>query len=401
MLVMIHNNPARIEDGKFLIDRKFHVGMQRYVSLLEEPILTVHPQGNSLERTMDLICIPEEDLGYQVMTLETDRRGRPLAHESSRLRIAIAQSRLVYGYGFGCEQIARSMGIPYVLVLEYDLQTQLTMATAQAKNSLVKAVRAARVIGKFLGVDIPAIRHASGVHCNGYPIFDAIRRFAPHRLLYLDSRMSRDFVMDADALEQRLDKRRPDVPLRLIYSGRYEKVKGALDAVMVAEKCLRQGLNIEMHCYGQGAQRDEMHRVAASVTGGVARIHIHDAVPYPTLVALSKTFDVFVCCHIQGDPSCTYLESMGAGLPIVGYANAMWRRLSETSQVGFCSVVGRPQDVVDGISQLLSNNTLLAEMSRRARTFALDHTYEHEFQLRIDGLKAALNHPGNRGGRLV
>lgn len=388
MLAMIHSNPARIENGQFLIDRKFHVGMQKYVSLLDEPILTVHPQGNSADSTMDLISVPEKDLEYRVMTLETDRRGRPLEHESVRLRSAIAQSRLVYGYGFGSAQMARSLGIPYVLVLEYDLQTQLTMATAQAKNLLVKTVRTARVIGKYVAVDIPSIYYARSVHCNGYPIFDEIKRFSPHRLIYLDSRMSSDFIIEADALEHRLKKRNKNVPLRLIYSGRYEKVKGALDAVRVAVECLRRGLNIEMYCYGQGSQREEMQQVAAAC--GDARIHINDAVPYPTLVALSKNFDVFVCCHIQGDPSCTYLESMGAGLPIVGYGNAMWRRLSEISNVGFQSDVGRPQYMVEGIAQLESDNTLLAEMSRRSRKFALDHTYEHEFQLRVDGLKEVL-----------
>ena len=390
MLTMIHNNPARFEAGQFLVDRKFHVGMQRYAELVSEPITTVHPQSREDDLTMDLIRVPEGELGYRVITLQTDRRGKLLAPEALRLRDLVGRSSLVYGYGFDTSKMARSLGVPYILVLEYDLKTQLTMVSAQARNRLVKSVRMARQIWRYATSELPALRHAHSVHCNGYPIFDEVERMCANRLLYLDSRMSRDLVVGGEELEARLRSRRQGVPLRLLFSGRYEQVKGALDAVKVAAECLRRGMNIEMHCYGQGSQKDEMRRVAASVAGGAQRIHVNDAVPYPTLVALSKTFDVFVCCHIQGDPSCTYLESMGAGLPIVGYGNRMWRRLSESSNVGFWSEMGRPTGVADSINQLVINQVLLGEMSRRARQFALEHTYEHEFQRRIDGLNAAL-----------
>jgi colanic acid/amylovoran biosynthesis glycosyltransferase len=123
------------------------------------------------------------------------------------------------------------------------------------------------------------------------------------------------------------DATRRHNPNQLLYSGRYEPMKGAHDAVLVAVECLRRGLNVEMHCYGQGNLRDAMERTAT----GWNRIHIHDPIPYPELVQLSQSFDLFVCCHVQGDPCCTCLESFGTGLPIVGYANRMWRRLCATS----------------------------------------------------------------------
>lgn len=77
-----------------------------------------------------------------------------------------------------------------------------------------------------------------------------------------------------------------------------------------------------MHCYGQGPLRGEMDRLAGQ-TAAHGQILIHDTIPYPELFERSRTFGLFVCCHVQGDPSCAYLETFGSGLPIVGYANRM------------------------------------------------------------------------------
>src|ERR1700722_10242190 len=119
-----------------------------------------------------------------------------------------------------------------------------------------------------------------------------------------------------------------------------------------------------------------------------SRMHIHDAIPYPDLVKLSRTFDLFVCCHIQSDPSCTYLESFGAGLPIVGYYNRMWRGLLKASGAGYASPMGKPTKVVDDIAKLITAREL-DELSARALEFAKRHTFELEFQKRVDPLNAA------------
>lgn len=390
MLTMIHNNPAYVENGRFQIDRKFHVGMQNYVASIASPILTIHPERQGDQGGMDLVEVPVSELGYEVMTVKTDPSGQPVPAERVRLREAIARSKFVCGYGLGAPEIARSLRVPYILVLEYDLRTQLTVTTTQVRSVARKAIRSLRCTWKYATRDLPAMRHAHSLHCNGYPIFDETKHFNDKRLLYLDSRMSRDLVISAEKLSTRLRERASGKSLRLLFSGRYEPLKGALDAVQVGVECLRRGMDVEMHCYGQGSLHDEMRRVAEQAPGRAGRIHIHDAAPYPELVQLSKSFDVFVCCHIQGDPSCTYLESFGAGLPIVGYGNRMWKRLNESSGVGFWSAMKRPMLVADDIQKLASDSRLLAEMSLRARDFALEHAYEHEFARRTDALNAAL-----------
>lgn len=385
---MVHTNLATLEHGLLRIDRKFHLGMQAYVEKIRAPLLTIHPETSPGTAIMDAIEVPCSELPYRVMTVKVDRAGRPLPSEILRLREQISRSRLVYVGGLGSPEIARALGVPYILVLEYDLQTQITVTTTQVTSLPRRAIRAARCAWAYATTSVPEMRRAHSLHCNGYPIYDATRSYNANSLLYLDSRMSTDMIIPREQLAARLATRARRA-LRLLFSGRYERMKGVDDAVRVAVECLRRGLDIEMHFYGQGSLRAEMAGIAAGATHP-ERIQIHDAIPYPELVQVSRSFDVFVCCHIQSDPSCTYLESFGAGLPIVGYGNRMWRRLSESSRAGLVSPVGRPEKVADAVGRLASDFDTLALMSQKALDFALAHNYEREFGKRIDAINAAM-----------
>lgn len=384
MLTMIHSNMASLSRDTFRVDRKFHVGMSEYASKIQAPLVTVHPECIAGREAMDMVDVPCGDLPYRVMILRTDERGRLLPGESSRLRDQIARSVLVYGGSCGAAKMARDCKIPYILILEYDFMTNVKVATISTSGAAGKAARAARWAWEYAGAHIPDVRGAYRVHCNGYPVYDESRRINPDCLLYLDSRMSAGSVIPEDVLERRLTGR-SGRPLRLLYSGRFEAMKGAADAVKVGVECVGRDLDVELHCYGQGSLRAEMERLVARANAS-RRIHIHEAVTYPELVEISGTFDLFVCCHVQNDPSCTYIESFGSGLPIVGYGNRMWRRLHGESGVGSWSPLGRPDRVAEHVRNLASDPELLATMSRRARRFALDHTFEREFGLRIDDL---------------
>jgi glycosyltransferase involved in cell wall biosynthesis len=382
---MMHSNSARLEEGMFWVDRKFLTGMRLYAEQIDMPLMTIHPEMDAADQTMDLMRVPYRDLGFEVMIIKKDARPR---ETKVWLEKQIGRSHLVYGSGFGSAKIARQLGIPYILVLEYDLRTDITMNAMQVQSVARRGIRSLRCIKRHIIEDIPSMRGARALHCNGYPVYDESRFFNANRLLYLDSRTSPAMVITEQQLDDRL-RQRSNRPLRLLFSGRYERVKGADDSVRVALECLKRGLNIELHTYGQGSLRDTMLQLARQ-SPAPNRIHIHDAIPFPELVQRAREFDLFICCHIQSDPSCTYLESFGAGLPIVGYANRMWQRLSVSSDSGYASPIGQPAAVADDVARLITNPDMLANMSRQARAFALDHTFEREFSLRVDAIRREL-----------
>ncbi|MDP9018947.1 MAG: glycosyltransferase [Candidatus Eremiobacteraeota bacterium] len=369
---MIHANPAAVRDGVLTVDRKFHVGMLRYTSLIQSPIAAFNPPLRDGETIMDAIEVQTSKLPYRISTNQAE------------LRDLIRDAEIVYGYEnyLHAATIAREFGVPYIMILEYDLQTQMTESSSKVKNVLRKGIRHARSALNYIR-SIAEMRSAHSLHCNGYPIYEATKLYNPNRLLYLDSRMSADMLISKSEMEYRSASRH-DRPLRLLYSGRYEPLKGAVDAVKVGMECLGRGLKIEMHCYGQGSQKAQMQNIATD-----SRMQIHGAIPYPDLVKLSRTFDVFVCCHIQNDPSCTYLESFGAGLPIVGYDNRMLRGLLKASGAGYASPIGKPGRVVENIVRMIESRGV-DMYSVRAFEFAKEHTFESQFQKRVDAINALL-----------
>jgi colanic acid/amylovoran biosynthesis glycosyltransferase len=389
MLTIVNNNPVVVEGGWLTVDRKFHEGFLNYVSRIRAPLLSVHPLGHDKGSVMDPVTLDMADLPYRVVGLHAgDPNLNPAPQETARLHDAVSQSALVYGYGYGVHEVARALGVPYVACLEYDLGTQLDIARLGAPDHLRAAVRVARTAAQYYRRMVPAMRSSCAIHVNGYPMAREAAKVQPNCLMYLDSRMRAEMVVTADVLEARLATR-AGRPLRLMYSGRYERMKGADDAVQVALACIARGLDVEMDCYGQGSLAQPM-RDAVAAAGQGAKVRVHDAVPFSELVKAANKADVFICCHLQSDPSCTYLESMGSGLAIAGYANRMWTQMCAQSGAGAVAASRTPAAVADIVQGWLREPEALAVASRHARTFAQAHSFEAEFARRTDALNDLL-----------
>jgi colanic acid/amylovoran biosynthesis glycosyltransferase len=391
MLTMVHTNSARLADGMFHVDRKFHTGMQEYTRHFDVPILTVHPElaPEAMASIMDLVAIPEAELGYKVMTLRCVSPNKPFPEEAARLRAAIAQSQLVYGGGFGLRAMCVANDVPYISILEYNLRTDIVFATNGVDGLLRRVWRGLRAARYHLFDLIPSMRTAAVLHCNGYPIFAEAAWFNPRRLLYLDSRMRTSMLISEEKLRKRLADRRTRVP-RLLFSGRLEPAKGALDVVKIAGEAALRDVPCEFIIYGQGSERAAMDQLVAE-RGLSDRVKIHGAVTYPQLVELASECDLFVCCHVQDDPSCTYLESMGCGLPVVGYGNAMWKAMQAESHAGLVTKLGSTAETAEALRALLARPDELDALSLQALSFASAHTFEREFALRTSSIKAVLS----------
>lgn len=387
MLTMLHQNHAALAGDVLRIDRKFLAGMAAYANAIAVPITTVHAEAAPGAVIMDEVSVPLSDLPYQVMLLKTNGNGTPLPPDRERLRQRIAASTLVYGGEFGSPALCRDFGKPQIFVLENGLRAQIVISASEVRSPLRKLARTIRRSLAYMK-DIPNLARATKLHCNGFPIYYETQLYNKNRLLYFDSRMSRDQVISEGDLQRRLGAN-GGRPLKLFYSGRFEPIKGSIDAVRVGIECIRSGIDIEMHFFGQGSLKDAMARLATE--SGNGQIFIHDSVPYPELVRRSRDFDIFVCCHVQDDPSCTYLEAFGSGLPIVGYRNSMWRHLQRHSSVGYTARIGDYRLLAAQIGQYAKQRELLQQHSNAARRFALTHCFEAEFKKRTDDINAVLN----------
>jgi glycosyltransferase involved in cell wall biosynthesis len=107
------------------------------------------------------------------------------------------------------------------------------------------------------------------------------------------------------------------------------------------------------------------------------------------LVPLMKDrVDLFLCCHRQDDPSCTYLETLSCGVPIVGYDNAAFAGVLALGDVGLAVAMDDPAAAARAIRQLAADRDRLATMADAAAAVGRAHSFERTFAARIDHLKA-------------
>jgi glycosyltransferase involved in cell wall biosynthesis len=165
-------------------------------------------------------------------------------------------------------------------------------------------------------------------------------------------------------------------------------MKGADRLLDVARELKRLGIQFEMFICGDGDLKEKMQReiVATRLSDRVKMMGVLD---FKTeLIPFAKAnVDLFVCCHPQGDPSCTYLETMSCGVPIVGYANEAFEGVVKYSQAGWLIPMDRPKLMAQQVADLSHNRHSIQAMSLKALEFARQHTFEKTWEARISHLK--------------
>jgi glycosyltransferase involved in cell wall biosynthesis len=105
-----------------------------------------------------------------------------------------------------------------------------------------------------------------------------------------------------------------------------------------------------------------------------------------------RNVDLFINSHPQGDPSCTYLETMTCGTPIVGFDNDAFAGLCAVSGVGWPTPSGDVARLAQRIAELDRARRQIAAAATKARDFAARHTFEKTFDARVAHLLALARH---------
>jgi glycosyltransferase involved in cell wall biosynthesis len=379
-----------------VLERKFHDGMLGFVERLDVPIACLLPQLTAAETdaAIDSIEVPLEDLPYRINYVD---RPAPTSDNMRTIEGLLDEAGLVVlgaleNFNIAIARACQRRGVPYVIVTEYTQKTQLQIMRATTPSLLRRAVREARFP---LGVRRAhhMVAAATEIHANGYPTYDEFATTNPHRMLFFDTRARAADIISRAELRDRLASRESARP-NLIFSGRYHPMKGALDVIRVGLELDRRGFDFQLDLYGKGPLQQAMESMARGSSAG-GKIIIHDSVPFPELQQITRQANLFVCCHIQGDPSCTYVETFACGVPIAGYANEMWSPLCRESGAGVVVRNGDYKAMADAIIRLLAPEGLSAA-SHRAREFASRHTMEVALDSRAARMTALIRGEANR-----
>jgi len=388
LLVVVPSLHVNIEkDGRVRLTEKFIEGM-RLTSRLwpgrTAAAMLLAPPGPS-GNLDDVISAPE--------TLSFELRGIDYSKES--LFSAIKDADVVQ---FGGDHRVRALPsfckkarIPFVFVSEYTLRTRLQIIFAEVANPVLRMRRAIWSLRQE-SHNRRAVRAASAVQCNGIPTFEIYSKLNSNTLLYFDSRIDTDMIAEAPAVASRTSSFDGVKPIRLAFSGRLNLMKGADDLIEVARRLHDAKFPFLMDIFGDGPnatamqQRIQQYGLLGQVNmkGGVD--FTSELVPY-----VRDHVDLFVCCHRQGDPSCTYIETFACGVPIVGYENEALNGIIKRAPVGWVVPMNDVGALARKVVNLYKSPDEISRAAATAIAFARRHLFADEFRARTTQMIELLN----------
>lgn len=382
-LVVVPSTPVWRDGDQLVFDRKFYDGMLQYLEFWGGPVRCIAASSEGPRPAFGLVAMKPGEMPFEPVVVGSTREINP-SH--------LAPGDVVLASGDAVNQLhlaalCQKLDIPCVYSIEYVPETRYQIAELSTKNPVVRARR------KFYVWNTErarrrAFRAAAGLQCNGTPAFEEYAT-EQNRLLYFDTRVHTKDVIGESALETRLRELEQGKPLRLAFSGRLIAMKGADHLIGVAQAVRNLGCPFELTIYGTG----ELEQTLRSEAG---RYGLSDVVRLPGAVDfygqllpdMREKVDLFVCLHRQSDPSCTYLETLSCGVPIVGYDNRAFSGLAERAEIGWLVKMNDVQGVASVIARLSADRAELARKSAAARTFAKAHDFEATFGTRIEHLRA-------------
>jgi len=283
-------------------------------------------------------------------------------------------------------------GLPgrVVYILEYTLRTRLDIIRVadlpwhKKARRMLWELAVERQRKNALGV-------AAGLECNGLPAYRHYGSLARKAAFYLDTRLTDALQIDAATLDAKQAQVLRGNTLRLAFSGRLARMKGAQFIIPLAHRLKEAGLDFVFEVFGDGELAADLRAAAAGALSGY--LHCHGPVPFAEALtpALKDRIDLFVCPHPQGDPSCTYMETLGCGVPIVGFANEAWEEMVRGQDFGEAVPVGDVARLADAILALDRDRTRLANMMDEAARFSAGRTFEQVFAGRLAFLRSLVS----------
>ncbi|MDJ0675579.1 MAG: glycosyltransferase family 4 protein [Calothrix sp. MO_167.B42] len=362
--------------------KKFLDEMVEFSALWPGNMRVFVEQDKNKREVLETVTVNPQELPFNLEIISADRLGPGTFSQNASI-VYVSAAHKYTNISKYC-QIAK---IPSIYYSECTLKTRQQIKTLSTNNPILRLRRnlwEKNTEKKY----IKAIKLANGFHANGTPTYDVYRQINSNSLLYFDNRVPRSLLAkneDIQAKAKYLCDR--NQPLRLCFSGRLIKIKGAEHLIDIAQELRKLRVPFQMFICGDGELKDKMQSQIA--TRGLenfvqlmGNLNFHSQlIPF-----IKHNIDLFVCCHRQGDPSCTYLETMSCGVPIIGYANEAFSGVVKCSEAGWLIDMNAPKLMAQKIAELNNNRQMIKQMSFKALDFASQHYFEATYEKRVNHL---------------
>ncbi|WP_333829651.1 glycosyltransferase [Pararhodobacter sp.] len=234
-----------------------------------------------------------------------------------------------------------------------------------------------------------ALRAADGLQFKGYAVQQAYRWLRRDGLIYLDNRLRTPMLARAADQQARGARLLKGAPLSLVHIGPLEDLTGVMDLLQAAFLLKQRGVNFRLELFGEGALAGRLRSgIAAMGLGEQVTLAGNPGFEAELVPHLRGKADLLLAAGRQPDPASLYTEAMGCGVPVLGYANAMWRKLQAESGGGWLSRAGSVSALTAALARLDGDRQAIIRASASALDYARGQTFEHVFARRMTHLRS-------------
>lgn len=375
--------------GRLIVTQKYLNGAAEFAKSWPGSVTSLFDVSPSASTDFDQVEVTDDIRGHNV-----ELRPRDPEALAGRLASASVAVSFLSPFEVATTELCNRIGVPVIQVSEYTLRTEWQIIDASEANSILKlrrkfwAWQAERLRRYLIGI-------SAGLQCNGVPTYKNYRELCSDALLFFDNRVKKSDVITSERLAQKEDEVRAGKPLRLVFGGRFVPMKGVLQLPEVARHLRQSGVPFELSIYGAGPEEGKL-RAAISRYALEDQVSICPPIDFEEgwVPFLKQAADLFVCCHMQGDPSSTYTEVMACGVPVAGYDNEAFKGVAELSGSGFLAPMGEPKALAHVIADLHKDRNRLVKAAQIGRSFSIEHCFENTFARRVDHFRERSRHQG-------
>ncbi len=378
-LVVTPSTPLGIDGSRLFLDIKAVNGLKRYAALWPGRVRCLMRLGDRSHIAFGE-SYDRAELPFDIVPVERTIRDHADALNDAAILLASGDSHLDL-------ELPDIVATPTVFVIEYTLETRLRILRLDHSLSIQTAKSAAWLLLRERDRR-RAFGKAVGLQANGTPAFDSYRTLTPSSICYFDTRMTNAQQITNAEIQEKIAQVRAGRPLRLAFSGRLAKMKGADHLIPFAVALKGKGTAFTLDIYGDGPLHTDLQD---AVQGAGLRdlVRLNGPIPFDTglVPKMKNSIDLFVCCHRQADPSCTYMETLSCGVPIVGYDNAAFKGIAALGNVGVTVPIDNINALATATASLADDRDRLVEMMRAAAQISQHHSFESIFSQRVNHLR--------------
>jgi len=234
------------------------------------------------------------------------------------------------------------------------------------------------------------IRRAALGLFHGRETFDHYAPYCANPQLVHNIHLSPQDHIAADALAAKQQAVRNGAPLRLLYVGRADPMKGPLDWAEVLGDLRDRGVDFTAQWLGAGAMLDDLRdRIAA--------LGLEDRVAAPgfaanraAVLAAYRAAHLFLFCHKTPESPRCLIEALASGAALAGYEGAFARDLLAGHGGGLLVPLNDVAALAEGVAALDADRQRLAELIGRAARDGAPFSDEAVFRHRSELIKTYL-----------